>query len=207
MKKNGLLVLTVMVLSLDSAFLFSAPAVTAAPRDSGDPVILIETQDAGLGYKKTEYQLEKGVTYTIVFNNTQSTPHNVIIADRTVESESDAVVKSGDVVIGEEQGAGPGVWNVTWTAPNEDKVVPFFCSLPGHFLAGMRGVFVIGNPSVDQYPSWARPTDTSGIVESSKTSVSTVMVVRTSSFGILGFLSALGLASLVLWKRHQRCPS
>ena len=185
MKKMGLFVLVLMILSLGAAFLVSAPTPASAVPTAEDNTIIIETTSSGTLYKQTEYNLQKGVTYTIVFRNTQSIPHNVVIADRKVETDADAVIKSGDVVIGpRDDDPNPEVqseWNVTWTAPNEDKVVPFFCSFTGHFAGGMRGVFIIGSPTDDQFPSWAKPGN--GPVP---------------GFEIIMILSALALAGTVM---------
>ncbi len=172
MKKGNILTLTVILLSIKAMMLAgnTIPATMQETTPSTAPntaeqtnitVITIKTDDVAVKYLQSVYTLAKNTTYNITFINTQTLAHNVVIAEnRTVETEEDAVEKPGDILIGPSgndlTATGPGQWSILWTTPAEDTIVVFFCSFPGHFAAGMRGYFKIGNPPDDLIPKWAQ---------------------------------------------------
>ncbi|MFW9778334.1 MAG: hypothetical protein ACFFE8_05720 [Candidatus Heimdallarchaeota archaeon] len=112
-------------------------------------------------FSVTQLNLLPDTTYTIYFwNPVENHFHNLIIATngRTITPEIAVLgAISTDLVIGktdlstvtDEDFGGPDkgmVGSITWTTPKDNMYVSFFCSCPGHFGAGMKGYFTVGNP-------------------------------------------------------------
>ncbi|MFW9854848.1 MAG: hypothetical protein ACFFFG_07290 [Candidatus Thorarchaeota archaeon] len=112
-------------------------------------------------FSVTQLSLLPDTTYTIYFwNPVENHFHNLIIATdgRTITPEiavlgpigTDLVIGKTDLsIVTDEDFGGPDkgiVGSVTWTTPKDSMYVSFFCSCPGHFGAGMKGYFTVGNP-------------------------------------------------------------
>jgi uncharacterized cupredoxin-like copper-binding protein len=141
MRKQGLFVLGLMFVA---AFVALAPTTQA----QDDPeVITIEADPVALAYKQTEFKLAKDTTYNITFVNlSTSMAHNLII-DVNDDVSSSNLDDSNDVHIGTPNDDASGVdytASVLWTTPNEDTVITYFCGYSGHYDAGMKGEFTIG---------------------------------------------------------------
>lgn len=142
----GLISIAVLVNSLTSA-------VTNVNQDTN--IIVIGT-GIDIVYNVTSIHLEKNTQYTIVFEIfEEGNVHNLIIDVDNDVSETN-LVDSDDIRLGIANDAttlgGKTVWNTTWTTPNEDIVLTYFCGIPGHFGLGMSGKFIIGN-GYDTIPS------------------------------------------------------
>lgn len=137
-----------------SMFLVMVPLMTTVPvRGNGAHEIVIGVVEGKLEFNVTEISVEKGEIYTVIFVNEDAGSYHNVIIDTNDNAASDTVNDTADILIGPENDnasseAGGGVgksWNVTWTAPNEDKWVTYYCGYTGHY-ATMKGKFKVGNP-------------------------------------------------------------
>ena len=135
--------------SIGLSFISVTPVTPTVDQNNN---IIVIGAGAGTTYNVTEdITLKKNTEYIIVFEIFQEgNIHNLIIDINRDVSETN-LDDSDDLHIGINNDAtglgGETVWNATWTTPNEDIEISYFCGLPGHFAAGMSGKFIIGTPT------------------------------------------------------------
>ena len=139
-----------IILGLFSIVMLFTSVTPAAPSVDQDNNIIVIGAGLATAYNVTEIHLEKNTEYTIVFEIVIYRVHNLIIDINRDVSETN-LDDSNDLHIGISNDAtslgGETVWNATWTTPNEDIVISYFCGRSGHFVKGMTGKFIIGTPT------------------------------------------------------------
>jgi hypothetical protein len=159
MKKNRIVILALFtgILFLSATYALMVSATPESPANGTDVVI---TAITGTQYDKKAIDLHKNTQYHIIFwNNETDVWHNLIVAADGREVTSGTAANppdSGDLVLGplpteavsSNSGGKPtSVWNGTFTTPNEDTYIMFYCSFAGHFDSGMWGYFKVGEPT------------------------------------------------------------
>ncbi|MFW9854991.1 MAG: Heimdall-CTERM domain-containing surface protein [Candidatus Thorarchaeota archaeon] len=159
MKKQGVILLALFtgIMFLSIIVPLNLSATTNTPTQGTTITITALT---GTLYDKKAIDVQKNTQYTIVFwNNESGVWHNLIVAadERIVTSATASdTPKSGDLVLGplpaeantgNSGGTETSVWNTTFTTPDKDTYIMFYCSFSGHFDAGMWGYFKVGNPT------------------------------------------------------------
>lgn len=128
-----------------------------ASSTSGNHTIVI---GAGIdtAYNVTSISLEKNTQYTIIFEIFEEDGFHNLIIDQDNDVSDINTDDNGDKHIGIASTAtglgGETVWSSTWTTPDEDITITYFCGIPGHFSSGMKGVFIIGEGSSTSAPGF-----------------------------------------------------
>ncbi|MFW9855482.1 MAG: hypothetical protein ACFFFG_10500 [Candidatus Thorarchaeota archaeon] len=156
---TGLVLLGIMVV------IFANQAVLASVHREEEHKIVI-TAMTGTQYDKKAIKLQKNTLYEITFwNNETGVWHDLIIAmdGRRIANYEAMYPKNGDIVLGplpveasanNAGGTGTSVWTGNFTTPDSNGYIRFFCSYAGHFDAGMRGYFKIGEPAGELSPEF-----------------------------------------------------
>lgn len=109
------------------------PTQAAAPAAQTNQATVGELEFEGfdLGYKPTKTTVDKAGTYKVTFVNKGAILHDIVFPDGTkIEAEAGKTA-SADVNFPE-------------------GVIAFFCSIPGHKEAGMKGEVVVGEQTAQQ---------------------------------------------------------
>jgi plastocyanin len=108
----------------------AAPAATSAPAaaSTGQPLSLEANPEGMLKYNKTALSATAGKV-SIAFTNMSPLGHNMTIA-----SSSGAVVGATPTIQGETK---------TLTVNLKPGVYKYYCSVPGHRMAGMEGTLTV----------------------------------------------------------------
>jgi cytochrome c oxidase subunit 2 len=109
----------------------SPPAAAEEAPGAAAPAGALEISaaaDGSLAYDVTELEAEAG-TVTITMANPSAVPHNVAIKGNGVDVKGEVVVQGG---------------TSTASAELEPGTYTFYCSVPGHEAAGMKGTLVVG---------------------------------------------------------------
>jgi azurin len=134
-------------------------AAPAAPVHNGRPIAI--TAGDTMKFSITEITAKPGETLTVTLANTGTTPkfsmgHNWVLVTAGTDAQSflltaaEAVttdyVPAGrkDTILAATKLLGPNERDtVTFTAPTSPGRYEFFCSFPGHYQVGMRGVLIV----------------------------------------------------------------
>ena len=129
-------------------FISVTPVTSNVDQDNN---IIVIGAGVATAYNVTEIPLKKNTEYTIVFEIFQEGNFHNLIIDRNRDVSETNLDDNNDLHIGITNDAiglgGETVWNATWTTPNEDIEISYFCGIPGHFALGMSGKFIIGTPT------------------------------------------------------------
>jgi len=116
-----------------------------------DNVIVIGVVDGQLKFNRTSINVSPGVTYTIIFQNIDTFQGHNFRIDVDGDLSSSTTNDADDIVIGLNNTAaatsaayGVQQWEGTWTAPDSNGEVSYYCGVAGHYDSGMEGVFVVG---------------------------------------------------------------
>lgn len=104
------------------------PVEEAVPNGEGDTLEVTADPDGSLEYEEDSLEAEAGEV-TIEFDNSSSTPHDVIIedADGTDVGGTEVITNASDSA----------------TLELEPGDYTFYCSVPGHRDAGMEGPLTV----------------------------------------------------------------
>jgi azurin len=137
----------------------ASSAATAKPANDGRPVEI--TANDSMKFSITEITAKPGEKLTVTLVNTGTTPkfsmgHNWMLVTPGTEMQSFLVaaaeavttdyVPAGqkDRILAATKLLGPNERDtVTFTAPASPGRYEFFCSFPGHYQVGMRGVLIV----------------------------------------------------------------
>jgi len=103
------------------------PADTAAPSGGGDTLALAADPSGALAYDTDSLEAKAG-TVNVDFTNDAPIGHDVVFENDSGEVASSAILTGGSETVSFE--AEPGSYT-------------FFCSLPGHEEAGMKGTLTV----------------------------------------------------------------
>lgn len=114
----------------------------------GNKIFIGVDANGGLAFNGSEIDVSLNTNYTIVFVNQQSTPHDLtILKPGAIITSTNA---SNPTSAYESYSTGAVTSNTktgNWTSPNSNVWLAFFCSQPGHFDSGMKGVVKVGSPT------------------------------------------------------------
>jgi plastocyanin len=103
--------------------------VTTAPAATGSSKVTLQADPSGgLMFNQTSLTASAG-TVTIDFENTSSTPHNVTVADSTGKVLGSTPTFTGG--------------SKTLTLKLAKGTYTYYCSVPGHEQAGMKGTLKV----------------------------------------------------------------
>jgi azurin len=140
------------------AFLFSFAGCSPTPE--APPKIITINADDKMKYDLTAFDATPGQKISVTFKNVGTTPkysmgHNFVVLDRNVNVQNfldaastnashDYVPPDAKGVIAHTKLLGPGESEtVTFNAPFIPGDYPFFCSFPGHYSQGTKGVMTV----------------------------------------------------------------
>lgn len=166
MKVRGWLALSALAIAIvlagcsraDPSIIASAPEAPGGgdTNTAAGPTSLQSNADAGGQLKFAEETLNgaAGQALTVTFNNPSALPHSWVLVEPGQEAAVDqaAAANNGDptgvagVIAGSPVVDGGG--NATVNVPAlEPGSYPFICTVPGHYVAGMKGTLNVGGPS------------------------------------------------------------
>lgn len=121
-----------------------AMAVTAC---GGGSALQLSVPEGELAYEPAQLEAPAGSEVTIEFTNQDRRQHDLVVvrgvfeseqaAKEAMEADPEVIVASSDRLRAEES----ATMTVTFDEPGEYQ---FFCSIPGHFGAGMQGTITVG---------------------------------------------------------------
>jgi azurin len=137
-----------------SALASCAPAPTAPPKE-----VKIQADDK-MKFDVTAFEVKPGQKVSITLTNVGNTPkfsmgHNCVVLDRTVNVQTfldaasmaaatDYVPKDFKGVLGHTKLLGPSESDTfEFSAPYIPGEYPFFCSFPGHYSQGTKGMMTV----------------------------------------------------------------
>jgi azurin len=141
-----------------SALLFSITGCSRAPE--APPKTVEINADDKMKYDVTAFDAKPGQKISVTLKNVGTTPkfsmgHNFVVLDRNVNVQAfldaasmnashDYVPPDAKGVIAHIKLLGPGESDtVTFNAPYIPGDYPFFCSFPGHYSQGTKGIMTV----------------------------------------------------------------
>jgi plastocyanin len=100
---------------------------TSTPPPSGGQVVEIPISDSGFSFTKTTATASAG-TVTLSAVNPQSSPHDISIKGNGVDEQGNQVSNGGTSTV---------------TATLKAGTYEYYCSVPGHEAAGMKGTLTV----------------------------------------------------------------
>jgi plastocyanin len=100
---------------------------TSTPPPSGGQVVEIPISDSGFSFTKTTATASAG-TVTLSAVNPQSSPHDISIKGNGVDEQGNQVSGGGTSTV---------------TATLKAGTYEYYCSVPGHEAAGMKGTLTV----------------------------------------------------------------
>jgi azurin len=137
-----------------SALAACSPAPTVPPKE-----VKIQADDK-MKYDMTAFEAKPGQKVSVTLTNIGNTPkfsmgHNCVVLDRNVNvqnfldaasmaASTDYVPKDFKGVLGHTKLLGPGESDTfEFSAPYIPGEYPFFCSFPGHYSQGTKGIMTV----------------------------------------------------------------
>ncbi len=152
------------ILSSPLAALPLATALLASSAFAQDPVTIeIKSLAAQMKFDKSEVSVPPGSKVTVVFDNTDEMPHNLVFFSQPGVNANEAVMKmlekpeqavASGFVPAEKVLAASKLLNphekqtFTFTAPEKSGSYPFACTFPGHALSMVGNLRVMSSGSV-----------------------------------------------------------
>jgi azurin len=141
-----------------SALLFSIAGCSPTPETP--PKMITINADDKMKYDLTAFDAKPGQKISVTLKNVGTTPkysmgHNFVVLDRNVNVQAfldaasmnashDYVPPDAKGVIAHVKLLGPGESDtVTFNAPYIPGDYPFFCSFPGHYSQGTKGIMTV----------------------------------------------------------------